>query len=279
MAFLASGPLAVRQGAGPASARRARGRTGPSAASGAGFTRRLHRRNAGCYNPVVKTLFRWLFRLATGLALVIVVLALSRDFLLRQFLQWRLEAATGLEARIGYCHLSLSQPTVRVEGLKLYCPAQFGGVTFAEVPEVYGEYDRDALLGRRIHFRRVRLNLATLNVVADATGQTSLEWLRARQKPGGAGETTYDWGRWPLALVSFQGIDRLDLTLGRVAFSSLKNPGMHREVNLGVRGVELRNVRSMADLNGFVLGLVLRHGLDFLGLTPSAAPQLEAAPR
>ena len=219
----------------------------------------------------MKALFKWLFRLVAFVVLLVVAAVVFRNPILKSLLEWRLGAETGLDARIGYLHLGLMDPVVRIEDVKLYSPADFGGSAFVAVPEFYAEYDRGAAFWRNLRFTRARLNIAELNVVENRDGRTNLELFLARQKQPGGGRAT----GWRTSLVSYKGIDNLSLSLGRVRFTSLKNPIPPKETALDVKDAEMKNVKSTREFTSFVLDLLLKHGADFL--RPSLTGSAEAA--
>ncbi len=218
---------------------------------------------------MIRRLLKWLFRLVVLLVGLIAAVILFRNPILRNFLEWRLGAETGLDARIGYLHLGLAEPTLRIEEVKLYDPAEFGGGVFVTVPEVYGEYDRGSAAWRRLRFSRLRLDLAELNVVEDKDGKTNLERLLAHQKQPDGGRIA----GWRQRLFSFDSIDTLSLTLGRMRFSSLKNPGPPREVTLDVKDAELKHVKSGREISTFVLNQLFKRGAEFLGPRTNSTPE------
>ena len=123
----------------------------------------------------MRFVFRWLFRLlVVGLVLSIGVVLL-KDLLLKELLASHIERETGLETRIGRLEVGILSPRLTVENLRLYNPPEFGGSVFLHVAECHVEYDRLALLQRRVHLRLFRLNLAEASIVEDVAGQTNLE--------------------------------------------------------------------------------------------------------
>ncbi|HOC01832.1 MAG TPA: hypothetical protein PKM43_24165, partial [Verrucomicrobiota bacterium] len=118
----------------------------------------------------MRFVFRWLFRLlVVGLVLSIGVVLL-KDLLLKELLVNHIERETGLETRIGRIEVGILSPRFTVENLRLYNPPEFGGSVFLHVAECHVEYDRLALLQRRVHLRLFRLNLAEASVVEDVAG-------------------------------------------------------------------------------------------------------------
>jgi len=214
----------------------------------------------------VRTLFKWLFRCALVVAIAATVAVLFRDTLVRRLVEWQVSRATGMEARIDYLHVGLAKPILRIGDLKLYHPPEFGGTTFAHIPEVYAQYDRGALWSGKLRFSQVRINLAEVSVVETRDGKTSAEFLVRRQQEAAEGIGN------PLSLfLSFAGIDTLHLTLGRVRYANLRDATRAKSTVLDVQDLELKNVPSASDLTGLIAGVMIRNGVDFLGPAVRAA--------
>ena len=73
--------------------------------------------------------------------------------------------------------------------------------------------------------------------------------------------------------LDFAGVDVLNLTVGRVRYSSLRGPGKISELQLNVKNQVLTDIRSMADLTNAVLNTVFRNGITLI-----SAPAADFAP-
>ena len=201
----------------------------------------------------MRTIFRWLFRLAATVVLLTVALVLARNVILKETIEWQIFSRTGMDARIGYLDLGLITPALRIEDVKIYYPPAVGGVTLMEIPELYLEYDRNALCWRRLHIPRARLNVSEVNVME---GQFRLTSPRnPAQSPaapavGGPGS----------ALV-FDGVDQLELSLGSVKFSSQRSGSQTREVPVNLKNYPVKSVKSFADLTWQLLPVLLGKGV------------------
>lgn len=200
----------------------------------------------------MKTLFKWLLRLVAAVVVLAVALVLCRNVLFRQLLVWQIHAQTGFDARIGYLHADLTSPTLRLEDVKVYYPASLGGVTLLELPELYLEYDRSALWRRHVHIPSARLAIREVNVVLGHFGLPL-----PSSPPTAGGSVTALAGR---GLV-FDGIDRMDFSLGRVNFltAGANAPTSSHEVNLEHKA--LRNLKTPADFGWQLMPVLLAKGL------------------
>lgn len=206
----------------------------------------------------MKFLFRWLRRLILLAIVLVVALLLSKDWILKTVAEHQIRAETGMEARIGRFQVGLLSPVVNLEDFKLYNSAEFGGSPLLNLRELHVEYDATALRARELHLKLLRLNLAEVNIVKDLAGRTNVAFLPGNlklpqpgAKPGGV---------LKLGDFTFTGIDTLNLTLGKLKYTDLKDPANDKEINLGVREEIYTNIKSEADLYGVGLMLLLKHG-------------------
>jgi uncharacterized protein involved in outer membrane biogenesis len=198
----------------------------------------------------MKTLFRWAFRCFILLVILAVAGILLLDTIAREVAETRIKSETGLDVKIGRVRIGLFIPSITVENLVLYNRAEFGGSPLLDLPELHVEYDRQALLARKLHCQFVRLNLAQLNVVEDKNGRTNLDALRRRAQSSG---------------FEFAGIDTLNLTLGKATFMRMSHPGQVDELKLDIHNQVLTNIKSAQDLTGVLMVALLRNGVNLLG--------------
>lgn len=254
----------------------------------------------------MKFIFRWLFRLLILTIVLVVTLVLLKDVLLKALVEYRLREQTGLDVQIGRLEMGLLTPTLTIEDLKFYNPAEFGGSLFLDLPELHLEYDRPALAAGRLHLILVRVNLAEVHIVQGKSGQYNVSLLEAKLNPNGgpfipplkdrtvapntsAGQPTpppKDRAASPNASTGqpapppqshavstfrFEGIDTLNLSLGKVKFTCLPQPERSTEFKLGMNNEVITQVKSTADLNGLVLKILLQKSGLFVHPKPAPA--------
>jgi uncharacterized protein involved in outer membrane biogenesis len=203
---------------------------------------------------MVKFVFRWAFRLLLLAIVLVVALLLLKDTLIKSATERRMAAETGLPVRIGKMEVGLLTPTVTILDFRLYNLAEFGGSPFIDMPELHMEYDRTAMAQGKLHFKLIRLDLAEINVVQNAEGQTNLEMLQARQT-----------GSRRQMDLAFSGIDTLNLTLGQMKYTQMSQPQKPRIIKFGLKNEILTNVRSPADLAGVLVKIALKNGGNIFG--------------
>ncbi|HVY70649.1 MAG TPA: hypothetical protein VHH73_12025 [Verrucomicrobiae bacterium] len=208
---------------------------------------------------MIKFVIRWLFRLLILAIVLVVALLLLKDVLLKALLEYQIRAATGMEAKISRVEAHLGAPVLSVEGVRIYNTAEFGGSPFLDMPELYLEYDRKALTGDRLHFKLIRLNLAELNLVKNQAGKTNLNEVMTRLANLDS-MNSKDGKPVPMPGPSrFDGIDTLNLTLGKLRMTDLKDPSKSRDFEMGLKDEIVTNVKSEDDLAVVALKVMLRN--------------------
>ena len=123
---------------------------------------------------MVFRLIKWLFLLLVIAITLIVGLLYSKDSLAKAAVEQQIRAQTGMDVKIEKLSLGVFSPIVRIDKLTLSNPADFGGIPFLQVRDLYAEYDREALAHRELQLKLLRLTVAELAVVRNDMGQTNI---------------------------------------------------------------------------------------------------------
>jgi uncharacterized protein involved in outer membrane biogenesis len=216
-------------------------------------------------------LFKWIIRIALALmALVIiaaVIVLLTYNSILRNVIQGEVRAQTGMDTQIGNFKLALLAPTVRLQNVELANTPDFGGAPFLNISEIYIDYDRAALAEKEIHIKLMRINLAELDIVKNQKGETNVyAFIKLPRNKSGAPvkfdfqkQTGYD----------FQGIDALNVSIGKVKFIDLANPQNDHEQTIGIQDFVMPNVKRVRDLDSLWMMVYLRSNGFFDSIFPT----------
>jgi uncharacterized protein involved in outer membrane biogenesis len=199
----------------------------------------------------MRRIIKWLFLLVFLVVAVVVGLLLSKDAILKAAVEQQIRAQTGMDVSIGRLSLGLLSPVVSIENLTLRNTPEFGGTPFLDIRELHLEYDRDALKQRKLRITLLRLNLEELTVVRNANGSTNITALKGQagaKPPKLAGD------------VEFEGVDVLNLSLGKIQLLDLKEPRHNLLRNVNLQNQIFHNVRTPGDLYGVLLLLWMRSG-------------------
>jgi len=218
----------------------------------------------------MKNLLRWTFRICVTLlclTLLLAVLAvLLKDIIAKSLAEKNLRDNTGMDAQIAKLEIGLATPTVNLEGLKLYNPADFGGGTFLEMPQLRIEYVPGDIRGGKLHFKTVRLNLSEVHIVKNKNGQTNIELIQKEAKKKTAGQK----GKSDMPGVDFGGIDTLYLTVGKIRITDESNPKHNEVIDVGVKEEVGRNLKTELELMQWFNGVMLKVAMRELATGPKA---------
>jgi uncharacterized protein involved in outer membrane biogenesis len=219
----------------------------------------------------LKRVFKWLAVLFVLGIVLIVAFLLSLDTIMRTMVQRSIKDTTGMTAEIGQFHLGLLEPVISMKDLKLHNPPGFGDTPLIVIPEIYAEYDREALKKNNpeIHLTLLRFNLGELDIVKNEAGQTNLLALgialpsqEALNKSPDYLKKQTNFSEFQKRGIEFDGIDKLDISIGTAKYVDMKDPSNNREQNIGIDHQIIANVKQPTDLAGLAVLIALRSG-DF----------------
>lgn len=211
---------------------------------------------------ILKFTGKWALRAFILLVVLVVALILLKDRIFQSWVKSRLEDRTGLKVDLRQAGFEISSGRVRLEGLKLYNPPEYGGAPFIHFEDLQIQLDRKALKQRELQFRLLLINMAELNIVEDKNGKLNLqaikEQLDRKQKESKPGNSKDDEPDVPM---KFGGIETLNLTLGKVRKVDLNYPDKPTETELDVRGQVMKDIKTQDDFQNKVLPVLLRGGV------------------
>lgn len=197
--------------------------------------------------------------------LVLAALALaSADRIARRVLTEAIARQTGAGVRLDALDLGLRDSSLRLGNLVLSNPPGFGTRALLVLPELYLAYDPEAAASNALRFREVRLHLSELNLAVDSSGRTNLMELAGRAGRERGLEATNLLGEF-----TFEGIDQLTLTLGRLTFTDQRDPRRDLTIDLGITNRSFLQVHSLSQLLPLALEIALKGGLGASQIIPA----------
>lgn len=221
---------------------------------------------------MIRFVFRWAFRLLILAIVLVVALILLKDTILKNIAETQIRKSTGMDVKIGALHVSLTEPIFNLENFVLYNTAEFGGGTFIDVPDLHLEFYPDTAK-RELRFKLVRMNVRELNIVESQQGHTNISSVAGALESLQAGHTnTHD--------AVFQGIDTLNLSIGKIRYVDMRRPQRNQEIKLALQNEVIRNVRTWDDMAAILFKVLLRAGFSiyFDQPTPARATNSPARP-
>ena len=225
--------------------------------------------------PTVLRMPRWLrigLKIVLGGVAVLLTLLLvgllSFDWIVKRTIQSRVNASGVAEVEIGSLNIGLFRPHLEVRDLKVFGQSQFGGVQLLDLPELRVEYDREALKRQELKFRLVRIRINELTLMDGfAGGQTNMfqrmqgysELVVAYTNRIGELTNRTDLDRAQrVGNMTFRGIERLELTLGRVRFVDVKDPLSEKVAALNINRRVMTNIADLPGLAPLAMELLVR---------------------
>ena len=193
-------------------------------------------------------LIKWLFALVAIILALIIGLLYSKDSLARAAVEQQIRAQTGMDVKIDKLSMGLFSPIVRIDNLTLSNPADFGGIPFLHLRDVYAEYDRDALAHRELQLKLLRATVAELAVVKNDLGQTNIINLAAAPQKKSS------------EAVLFTGIEVANFSFEKMTYLDLKNERNNRQFRLAVQNQVHRNLKNAGDFYGVFVQLWKQKG-------------------
>ena len=208
---------------------------------------------------------------------LLVVGLLSFDWIVKRTIQSRVNASGVAEVEIGSLNIGLLRPHLEVRNLKVFGQSQFGGVQILDLPELCVEYDRDAFKARELKLRLLRIRLNELTLVDGFAGGDTNMFQRLQ----GYSELIVAYtnrlsevtNRLDLASAqrignaTFTGLDRLELTVGRVRFLDMKDPLSEKVATLNINRRVMTNITDLSGMAPLAMELLVR---TTLGAKPVA---------
>lgn len=204
---------------------------------------------------------RWLIGIFSAIVILIIVGILLLDTIAKFIAERRVHAETGMETTIGKFTIGLKTSTIHIENLVLKNPVEFGGDTFVEMPELFLDYDREALRAGKLHLNLVRIDLAKVHVVENKEGKRNVDELQKHQRKSGPSDGSANKREQPIV---FDGLDKLDVTLQRAQFTSFKNPQQNLDQDLGIRHEIFKNLKTEKDFQTAAALITLKAGASLL---------------
>jgi hypothetical protein len=208
-----------------------------------------------------------MFRLVLLVVVLFVLFIAFKDSIYATLAENRIRGRTGMDVQIGSFSSSLFSSAVTIKNLKLYNTAEFGGTLFVDVPELHIELDSISLAQRKLRFNLVRFNLAELDIVRNEAGKTNIFAMIEKAESDAKGKKE-DRFRKLLGDLQFDGIDVLNLSLGKAKFIDLKDASQNREIHVDMQNQIFKQVNSEADVYGMLFMIWLRSG-GKLSLSPN----------
>ena len=214
---------------------------------------------------------KWIVRVVVVVLLLAIGVLLALDPLAKKLAEAGIAKTTGLDTKIGNLEIGVFSPKLTIENFKIYNSAAFGGSPLLDLKELHVEYDREALKEQKLHLKMLRLHLNEVTIVRSVDGKLNIGALSKGKPPGVSKKTEVEVGR---KKHEFAGIDVLNLSLGKLRYVDMKEPGKATEAWLGIENEIITGIKTEEDLRNKMLPLLLK---SLLSLDPVVLESLMPA--
>ncbi len=145
---------------------------------------------------------------------VLIGLSIVKDQIIKAAVQIGASRVLGTKVSVGGFSFGILRQSMRVRALKIENPQGFPKGSMLDVTEVGVDYDLAALLGGKLHFPLVILNLNEMVVIKNQDGALNVDALKVADKKEAAPAAKPEKASQPLSLQ----IDVLRLNVNKVIF-------------------------------------------------------------
>ena len=114
-------------------------------------------------------------KITATILIVLVVLAFSKDMIIKTAVEKGVEVVTGLPLQMKGLTVGIIKTLVGIRDLKVLNPAGFKDRVMIDMPEIYVDYNLPDIIKGKIHLNDVRLNLKEFVVVKKKELKESLD--------------------------------------------------------------------------------------------------------
>ena len=178
-----------------------------------------------------------------GVLAVLVVLGISKNFLIKSAVTLGASQVLGAPVEIDSFGFGIFKQSVRIKGFRIYNPPGFPKAVMLDIPEVRVDYRLGDLLGGKLRLPLVVFNLKEMVIIKNKEGKLNVDSLKVAQKgeDKGSKETPQKKsGTMPMQ------IDVATLNLGKVIVKdyTLSDPPAVQAYDIGVNNKNYTDINS-----------------------------------
>ncbi len=196
-----------------------------------------------------------LWKILAGLAVLLVILFLSRNFIARISVEYGAKKITGFPLEIGSVDVGFFSSKVDVRNLKLMNPPEYQEKMFVDMPELYINYRLRSMFSGAPHVNDMLINIKQLVVVKTDKGDSNAMKLKGVVSSGG-GSSKYT-------------VDKLRIHIGTVTLKDYSHPKPTEHNTALDIDVTYPNITDSTDISRLVMLTVMSQvHLPDIGIKP-----------
>lgn len=185
------------------------------------------------------------------IAALVITFNAFKDQIIKAIVDAAATKALGTEVAIKSFSFKILNQTIDIKGITIENPEGFPKETFADIPRVYVSYDLGNLLQKKIHLKKLEINLKELTIIKNKEKQLNVDALRAAS----AGEEKKEKDKAEQTEMMPMQIDVLVLSIGKIIhkdYSSGAQPQI-KIYNVGFKNRTYKNITSAQQLTSLIL--------------------------
>jgi len=187
-----------------------------------------------------------LWKILTGLVVLLVILFLARNVIARKSVEYGAKRMTGFPLEIGSVDLGLFSSKVDVHDLKLMNPPEFPEKMFVDMPQLYVDYRLGSMISGAPHVNDMLINIKQLVVVKNNQGESNAQKLKGVVSSGSGSSKS-----------SKYAVDRLRIHIGTVTIKDFSHPKPTEHSTALNVDATYNNITDSTDITRLVLLTVM----------------------
>ena len=154
--------------------------------------------------------------LICGIVIIgLVAISLMKNNIIKSTITVVGSQVTGAPVHIDSLSLGVFQQAIDIKGFRMYNPPGFPNEILIDMPQIYASCDIGALLGKKVHLKKIIINIKEMGIVKNKEGKLNIDSLKVMQKE----EKPKAEAKKPAAgkIPPFQ-IDELHLNVGKIVY-------------------------------------------------------------
>lgn len=192
--------------------------------------------------------------------LSLFVLDVIKDQAIKSIVTVGASTVTGTPVEIDGLSLNLFRQSIEIRGFRMYNPEGFPEGILIDIPKIIVDYNLGALFKRKLHLRKIDIDLKEIGVIKNSQGLLNVDALKVIQDTEKPAEPKQDKPKKKLTLMAMQ-IDILTFSVGEVVYKDFTvgdTPSV-LVYEVGIESASYNNITSAQQLVAILLSASLKN--------------------
>ena len=162
--------------------------------------------------------------IVVGILVVSFALGAVKNVIAKSAVEGIVKKVTGLNLTMKSLNIGIIKTLVEIRTLKIYNPRGFKDRVMVDAPEIFVDYDLQALFKGKVHIEEMRFHLKELIVVKNEEGEVNINYLKPAPSKKAEKNEKKKGSAQKMTLPDIR-IDRLHLRIGKVIYKDYTGGG------------------------------------------------------